>query len=218
MIVWLASYPRSGNNWFRVVAQRLFGISSVSIYGDDRAPESAGTLARMAEEPLPYLVKTHEQAQDRNPAVYLVRDGRDALVSYAWFISAMEKAGRIKREPRPFEEILRFLITTDADFGGWSSHVLGWLRRSAPVAVVKFEDLIKDPEDCIRSAFEKVGISAEPQAGQTLPTFGELHERSPSIFRKGEVGGWKAEMPDDLHEIFCQRHGAAMQKLGYPKA
>ena len=34
MIVWLASYPRSGNTFFRVVLNSVFNIKTYSIYND----------------------------------------------------------------------------------------------------------------------------------------------------------------------------------------
>ncbi len=35
MIVWLASYPRSGNTFLRLVLHRLFGVPTYSVYEDD---------------------------------------------------------------------------------------------------------------------------------------------------------------------------------------
>ena len=34
MIVWLASYPRSGNTFFRIVLNQLYGIKTTSIYNE----------------------------------------------------------------------------------------------------------------------------------------------------------------------------------------
>ncbi len=34
MIVWLASYPRSGNTFFRVILNSIFDIKTYSIYDD----------------------------------------------------------------------------------------------------------------------------------------------------------------------------------------
>lgn len=34
MIVWLASYPRSGNRFFRILLFHLYGIKTYSVYSD----------------------------------------------------------------------------------------------------------------------------------------------------------------------------------------
>ena len=54
-----------------------------------------GPLEKLAAERHCYFVKTHELPRegDRRPAVYLLRDGRDALVSFAWFVLAYERPG-----------------------------------------------------------------------------------------------------------------------------
>ena len=35
MVVWLASYPRSGNTFLRIVLHRLYGVPTYSVYDDD---------------------------------------------------------------------------------------------------------------------------------------------------------------------------------------
>ncbi len=96
MIVWLASFPRSGNTFLRIVLHRLYGLPTYSIYDDDdpvaqrvgvglvgysRKPPSR---EEMVESSRIYFTKTHKRPKnDAFPAIYLVRDGRDALVSLA---------------------------------------------------------------------------------------------------------------------------------------
>src|SRR5262245_5929563 len=96
MITWLASYPRSGNSFFRIVLKHLYAIPTYEAYNLDLAnPIFAGlaeivghkpnpaTLEEMAQSGQHYIVKTHELPRDDYPAIYLVRDGRDAIVSHA---------------------------------------------------------------------------------------------------------------------------------------
>ena len=85
MVIWLASFPRSGNSYFRVVSKTLFDQEIYSVYPENNKQVSAGELEAMMQENKVYLVKTHELPPDSSPAIYLVRDGRDALVSLAWF-------------------------------------------------------------------------------------------------------------------------------------
>src|SRR6266542_744438 len=134
MIIWLASYPRSGNTMFRVVVNRLFALRSYSVYNDrifeDRPDvadvvghqhfdESVETLALSSE---PCLVKTHDlPGTDAHPAIYLVRDGRDALVSYAHFVLDYERSSQ--PEDTDFQTVLRNLVVSRDVFGGWRPNV-----------------------------------------------------------------------------------------------
>ena len=101
MIVWLASYPRSGNTFLRIVLHRLYGVPTYSVYDDDDpvaqrvGPDlvgwrpKPGDRTEMIAAPGVHFVKTHKRRKgDGSPAVYLVRDGRDALVSRARLLAA----------------------------------------------------------------------------------------------------------------------------------
>ncbi|MFV0442801.1 MAG: hypothetical protein ACK5Q5_04430 [Planctomycetaceae bacterium] len=89
MIVWLSSYPRSGNSYCRFVAYCCRGVQSIDRYSigvHDSRPyflNVSGSLESLAAAEETYLVKTHDlpQSGDVWPTLYLVRDGRDSLVS-----------------------------------------------------------------------------------------------------------------------------------------
>jgi hypothetical protein len=101
MKIWLASTPRSGNTDTRALLKRLYGLHHVSIYDeitkisltDKNRPfkgEAApGHLEMKANQPV--FIKTLEMPNDKLPAIYLVRDGLDALVSSR------------RRSPPPYE-------------------------------------------------------------------------------------------------------------------
>ena len=92
-IIWIASYPRSGNTFLRTILWYSFGLRSASIYpndlGGNRALEEyvghiehGPKMQMQLQENGAQLVKTHECATDNNPAIYVVRDGRAACVSF----------------------------------------------------------------------------------------------------------------------------------------
>jgi hypothetical protein len=226
MLIWLASYPRSGNTFFRVLAKHVYGLSSYEIYdwSDRISPPleefTGGTLApmtpaEMAASDRVYLVKTHDPPQEDFPAIYLVRDGRDALVSHAHFV--LEYDYRLPRDPDRVRETLRTLIVGEHSFGGWTRNVLEWTQRSKRTVVVRFEDLVAHPLAELRRAVAAVNLELPEQRTDNLPTFNDLNARLPDFIRRGRVGGWRDEMPDDLHELFWAHHGAAMRQLGYRK-
>src|ERR1700736_4487757 len=98
MIVWIASYPRSGNTFFRTLLHSLYGQNTYSVFNDvfengeiggmgvtahQRKPAPLEELARHEQI---YFVKTHAQPSDASPAIYLLRDGRDSYVSQAHYL------------------------------------------------------------------------------------------------------------------------------------
>jgi hypothetical protein len=231
MIVWLASYPRSGNTFSRLVMNRMYGVPLPDIYSHEpRAdtpeaytakaayPEFSNNIsldeARAVQEIM--AVKTHELPSDDSPAIYIVRDGRDALVSHAHFVLQCDKR-YLQYDLADFEQVLRQRIEYDDSFGGWSRHITEWHARRAGTAIVRFEELIASPATVLRAAVADLGLSLVERPDVVIPSFFELHDLAPPFFRRGVVGSWRDEMPDDLHERFWQRHGAAMQVAGYAR-
>lgn len=228
MIVWLASFPRSGNTFLRIVLNSVFGLSTSTIYSGPKAGvnpiydemnrligdvEPSGSLAELQASPQVHFVKTHELASpdDGNPAVYVLRDGRDALVSYAHFARAFESAHHSKLA---FDQSLELLIRSEEHFGGWSRHVMAWSARTASTAIVRYEDLLDHPVQTVLAAFKKIEVVL-PSASGGMPDFEELKRAIPGFFRKGQSGAWKTEMTAEMQELFWSIHGETMRRFGY---
>jgi Sulfotransferase domain len=174
-------------------------------------PESLDRLRAGSD---PVFVRTHRLADidDDSPAVYLVRDGRDAVASYARFSMRSSAPGF---EDRSFEDAAEALIwRRDDDIGGWSDNVRSWTRREAPTAIVQFEELIKDPLATIRAAVATVGVSL-PAPSEQPSSFARLHGENPLIYPSGQVGAWRSELPDRLQRMFWKLHGGEMLLMGY---
>jgi hypothetical protein len=227
MITWLASYPRSGNTFARIALHSLFGINSRTIYPVEDDARTIDliigkhlpdlTSSEMAESPEQCFAKTHELPDDRSPAIYLVRDGRDVLVSYAHFI-VHEEFGVGEKYEELFLATLEKLIIGKERFGGWSSHVLAWTHRGAPTCMIRFEDLIAGPRWELRKALMALGQLPSIKEDAPLPGFGDMHQTVPWFFRNGKAGAWETEMPAELQGLFWKHHGAAMRFLGYADA
>ena len=217
MIIWLASFPRSGNSFFREVSRNYFGREVYSIYQEKKASVDSTELQRMALDTEAYVVKTHEMPVDSNHSMYLVRDGRDALVSLTWYnLTSHLEPGR-KVSDDEYAEALKAEILSDR-YGGWSGNILAWTARQEKTVIVKFEELIANPEQVVADAFEMVGLPRHLRNGvPKVPSFDELHSRNPHLYRKGKVGGWQTQFPDDLHDLFWEKHGNAMETLGYAR-
>jgi Sulfotransferase domain len=235
MIVWIASYPRSGNTFLRAVLHALYSVPTYSIYDDDDpvaqrvGPELVGyrrkpnDRALMADSSEVYLVKTHKRRKiDGYRAIYLVRDGRDAVVSHARLRASM---GNGSGAP-PFvtllrEEITRPYIDGQPSSGTWGGNVLSWLdMMEVPVAVLKYEHLIADPVEAVKCTVSSLTLDLVPNADAVVPFFADLHSVDPEFFRRGVAGSYRDEMPDKLHDLFWAQpeNVAAMRALGYLNA
>ena len=91
-VIWLASYPRSGNTLLRTILHQSFGLQSASVYPNDlggnkelesyvgQIEHDENRKIHFPDDAIP-LIKTHEPPKDESGAVYIVRDGRAACVS-----------------------------------------------------------------------------------------------------------------------------------------
>ena len=216
----LVSYPRSGNTFLRNVLFEVYGIESKTYH-----LESHGADPNWEEST---IVKTHELPKSlpqnllSRKTVYLIRDGRDAVVSLAHHRSVVFDA------KTDFESNLLEAINADEGsyFGGWSTHVLQWINRAN--LVIHFEELIRDPiGQCER--LRSIMDLPEPKR-ERLPSFQSLKQGRPEYgsgkyvseynlaehwFRKGQVNGWKDEMSQNLSDRFWHLHGETMDYTGY---
>jgi hypothetical protein len=217
MIVWLASYPRSGNSFFRFVLAKAFGVQSGSVYVEGKdvevaiAPEAKG-VEPFLSLPGPTFVKTHKLREEaEGPVIYIVRDGRDALVSFAHFGG--------KNFPRfegmSFEQIVVELIERPRGFGTWSDHVRGWTERDDRTVIVHFEELVRDPIQVVEDAVRAIEVDVPLTAQGPAPSFAELQQRAPQLFRRGQIGAWRSELSAPLEKKFWRQNGAVMKRMGY---
>jgi hypothetical protein len=224
VIVWLSSFPRSGNTLVRLLLRGLYGWQSSALYDEsgesmisdlglapDGQPASESVVQEARWSAAPHFLKTHELPNDQSPALYVVRDGRDTLVSYAHFIRTYEPH---MAHEYSFDEVLQLLIESREHFGGWSGHVEAWRERTAPTEWVRYEDLLREPVTTMRDALHGLGIET-PVPTNAPYAFRELNLRWPRFFRSGVAGSWAGEMSDELHDLFWMHHGEAMEWLGY---
>jgi hypothetical protein len=226
VIVWVASFPRSGNTFLRIVLHRLYGVRTSTVYDVDGVAERlggdfvgfaarAGGLAAMRASEQPYFVKTHRQRDDdveeRDPAICLVRDGRDALVSWARQTS--------EGDPGCYEAMLRdhLLRSGATGTGSWGDNVLSWVRPVAPHRIMlRYEDLTRDPRAAVIPVVAALAPALVRRSDAVIPSFEELRAHDDRFFRRGRTGAHRDEMPAELHELFWSRPGnrEAMALLG----
>lgn len=225
MIVWLASYPRSGNTLVRTLLKTCFDLVSYDAeraMGEGRTDmmeSSAGRVgdveiegdwatfyARAKASPEIFVVKTHRPPMDDSPCIYVVRDGRAACQSYAKYMRNFHPdAGRT---------LLQVIVGEDF-YGDWSSHYSAWKDRQQGVTLeLRFEQLGDASEEDVEKI--RAFLGCRPPIRPWANPLAELHERDPRFFGEGTVS-WNAspEWNPLIDHIFWLRHGKLMRRLGY---
>lgn len=225
-MLWLASYPRSGNTFFRNVLREVYGIESSTFHDESDYPIDPDF------DKYP-VVKTHQRPSQlphklRNaPAVYLVRDGRDCAVSLAWYRK------QLLEPTSDFQaNLIEAVKAADGSFfGGWSEHVREWQKKA--VLTIKFEELIENPIECIERL--RPWIDLPKPCYEKLPKFDDLKTKDFAYgsgvehgfsegerrrwregkFRRGKVGAWLDEMPENIQLAYYAQHGMQLKKMGY---
>jgi Sulfotransferase domain len=220
MIVWLASYPRSGNTFLRMLLNRAFGINTVSLYDDNYDIGAQPDLSRVvghlshgmnvnlfyqraSRSDEVFFVKTHELPHDDAKAIYIVRDGRAAIISYYHYNQSFFGTN----------VSLSDLIIGKRWPGGWSSHVNGWALSGRPnTLVLRYKDLVAENMQYLTHIADFIGL---PAPKRTAVDFAELHAQFPKFFRSGSNEKNVAELKGDDLRLFWTLHGETMERMGY---
>lgn len=219
-MICLASYPRSGNTFLRNVLFEVYGLASATYHHEAHGADPNWEGCR--------VVKTHllpnelpANLKDR-VSVYLIRDGRDAVVSMA------HHNKDVIDPTSSFEDNITEVMyaAEGSHFGGWSEHVAQWSNRAD--IIIRFEDLIKNPiAQCERL---RAFIDLPEPEREKLPSFTSQKTGSPEYgsgkylnqnnlaskwFRRGQVNAWKDEMSSAHQDLFWHLHGEVMEVAGY---
>lgn len=222
MIVWLASYPRSGNTLVRIILRSCFGLQSLDSELEpcererDAIVEAIGHrepgvdwsefYANASPGSERYFVKTHSPPKDDQPCIYIVRDGRKATLSYYYHFKRFF--------PEENRSLLQLVLGHD-HYGDWTSHYRMWDPKARPATLLlRYEALLNDADSEIARISEFLGL-AMPELPWQNP-FRSLQEHDPEFFRKG-TADWE---PDSLwsppiNRVFQLKHGSLMEELGY---
>jgi hypothetical protein len=166
--------------------------------------------------------------------IYIVRDPRDVVISFAHHFGAtidaalewMNNTAATLDAPAPWlpEQLPQFLSS-------WSRHVESWLDADElRTHVVRYEDMQAAPEATFAAAAQFLGLDADGEALQraiaatrfaTLQAqeerngFNEREPHAPRFFRNGKAGAWRATLSAAQAERLEHRHGEVMARLGY---
>jgi hypothetical protein len=226
--IFVVGYPKSGNTWMQhLLAGLRFGIDprlSPDSLIQDLVPDIYFT--KFYKRYLtPTFFKSHDLPKpSHHRVIYLIRDGRDAMVSYFHYLDALGAP------PDRLE-----LVSTGAGLFPcrWHEHVEAWLANpyGAEIMTVSYERLKAD----LITELGRICQFAGLEHGQAILsfiarncTFETMREnerkygradpvwpRNKAFMRRGEVGSYKDEMAPEILEAFLQLSAPALRRMGY---
>jgi hypothetical protein len=228
--VFIVGYPKSGHTWFQnLVAGIVYGMDpsiSPPLLANDLVPDvHFNEFYRRYSTPM--FFKSHALPRpEYRRVVYLLRDGRDAMVSFLHYVEAIE---------RKKLDFLEF-VTEQKRYASakWHEHVEAWAKNpfGAHILTIKYEDLLEQPVEQLERFCQFLNLprkrdvlAAVAEAAQ----FRNLRDKEARLgwgwpdrwptdkffFRRGVAGSHKDEMPPAVLTAFLKEAGETLQRLGY---
>lgn len=229
--VTIVGYMKSGSTWFRnLVAGVIYGVDlELAPYKLvwDLVPNYGPKRPYFKRYRTPMFFKSHDLPQPNfKRVVYLIRDGRDVMVSYFHHFQAMEG------KDVDLMKIVKGKVGVPA-VCKWQRHVETWLSNpyEAQMLIIKYEDLKNDPVNALRRFCGFAGVERDDallqrvadkasfenmrrkEAANGMGLLAWPHDKA--FVRRGKIGSYKDEMPPEVLEVFLHEAGATLGKLGY---
>jgi len=169
-IIWLASYPKSGNTWLRfMLYAALYGSPKQSIDITTKIADIHRPLPTNPDPSGPTYIKTHFQLTDQHPqlgstlkAIHIIRNPRDILLSALNYRKLLGKGSWAVTK----KHYAKAFLNTGGDpdwkshgFGTWASHARSWNTDQFPVLHLRYEDLKADPATQLNNILKFLEIS-----------------------------------------------------------
>lgn len=229
--IFIVGYPKSGNTWMQsLVSGLLYGIDSQ--YLPDRLAQEivpdvhAREFYKRFGDPT-FFKSHHLPKPEYRRVIYLVRDGRDVMVSYYAMNAALGQKVTLDEMLVDGKSIMPCK---------WHQHVHTWQKNpyEAEIVVVKYEDLLQEPLIELRRICEFARIERDEESLQRVVTGNSIEsmrdkankyngmghhnwtgEKAQKFFRKGKVGSYREEMSKDLQEYFVQEAVNELKLMHY---
>jgi Sulfotransferase domain len=226
--VFVAGYPKSGNTWIQyLLAGVIFGIDArlaPDSLVQDLVPDVH--FKKFYRRYLtPTFFKTHDLPRPQyRRVIYLVRDGRDVMVSYFHHLTAL--GNRL--------DFLKLVATGEGLFPcRWHEHIDAWTANphGAQMITVSYEMLKRDTVTELKRICDFAGLECEQtmlESAVQNSTFEILREKEKkfgwadsvwpkdkAFVRRGKVGSFKDEMPGAVLKAFMEQSEPTLKRLGY---
>lgn len=166
-VIWVSSYPKSGNTWMRfVLAHLLDGDVKSSVDVDKLIPEAMMGYRFKLPEAQPVLLKTHWKMDLSLPMmsntlgfIYLVRNPLDVMLSQFHFNMLRNYKLYSEKSDSEIKALKNLYVKTFIQYQGnplvgdgggntsWIDNIISWTTQAKqyPHVFVRYEDMIANP-------------------------------------------------------------------------
>lgn len=227
-VVWIASYPKSGNTWMRFLLHHyLYGEPRNSLELNRRIPDLHRPAGRIDTSQARVMVKTHFPLHDGLPylaltdrAVHIHRHPKDVLLSgmnYARLESGRAPDGAAYA--RRFIEAGGDQSWIEMGFGTWESHAESWRTAERfPVHSVSYESLRADTAGVFRGVLVFLGETVDEARlarAIELSDFGRMQDIERKEKARGGESLFRGGRESLLRGALFMNKGATGQSLAH---
>ncbi|MBZ5612727.1 MAG: sulfotransferase domain-containing protein [Acidobacteriia bacterium] len=223
----LASYPKSGSTWLRLLIANLRHPDREVDYANlhqlvlDLEVSGKRDFDRASR---PRIIKTHGSFDPRyRRVIYVVRDPRDVALSHC---EHLRQARRSDDELAIEDFIERFLTgksaasrVSTAHTGSWGENVGSWLAtrsRHSDFLLVRFEDLLDGTARELTRVADFAGLPTTAERISQAVERSVIERSSGAKMRKtAKPGGWRSHLPEAQVARIEDAWGGIMACLGY---
>jgi hypothetical protein len=226
--VYIAAFPKSGVTWLQhLTAGLLYGFDVRCVHDiivQTLVPDLHALNFYLRTNSLS-VFKTHDYPKENmQNVVHLIRDGRDALVSYVAMLrnqghNASCESLLNESKPISFE---------------WAEHTLAWIANpfGARIIRIHYEDLQLKPIETLERYADFLKVKVDKQRIQEIleqASFANMQAKEAKqgwgpyahlikkgkFVRRGTIGAYYDEMAFESLKKFNQNYGALLTKLNY---
>lgn len=217
MLIWMASYSRSGSSLTQQILWQCFGkniarAKRVKVNAKSEphiGPDyyAAGlTLPQIAQraraEEGKVIVKTHDLPEGNDPAIMIVRDGRAVMSSYT------RHQNQIAKKPSTLQEMIK------GKKGSWSEYVDAWLDAPVEKVLLRYEKLRVGDADELKKLGDFIDM---PQISSFKNAVDEMRAARPLHVQVAADMPGIDEVEREAGDLFWELHGKTMGRLGYTR-
>lgn len=228
--IFIIGYPKSGNTWFHnLMVGLIFGfpqqiMSEALVREFIPAIHTNLRYYRRYITPMLFSCIDYPRPQYKR-VVFLLRDGRDVMVSYRHHMMA------IKGQDVDLMEMLQG--EPGLGYGKWHEFVEAWLANpyNAQMLIIKYEDLLSDGIAQLTRFCDFFGLQRDRCLIESVIAandFSHMREREARqgvlnprwdkdkfFVRRGQVGSYIDEMPPEVVATFMRDAAQTLKKCGY---